>query len=380
VFSLSRSDVATLLANPSTHVRAEVAAKLARELDNPQLSENELRMAQDIIRIMAKDVEATVRRALSQGLRHSRRLPHDVALRFAKDIERVALPTLIDSCVLTDDDLVAIVSCSGAAKQEAIASRPNLSEQVSGALIANAQEAAVSALMRNQSARISERSLSAAVEHFAGNAVIKECIVRRESLPPSIAERLVALISNQLRNYLVSHHDLPISVATDIVLQAREQATLDLSNGCHEEDLEQLVRQMHRGRRLTPFLLLRALCLGDMEFAEVALAAMANVPVTNARLLIHDAGPNGLKSLFERAELPPRLFAPIRIAVDIVKGTRLDGAEHDHQRYRARIIARILTQFENFGQDDVDYFLDKLGDVLARGYHEDHATLAFHDR
>jgi uncharacterized protein (DUF2336 family) len=368
VFSLSQADVTVLLADHSTHVRAEVAGKLAQELDNPLLTESELRMAQDIVRIMAKDVESTVRRALSQGLRHSRRLPHDVALRFAKDVERVALPTLIDSCVLTDDDLVAIVRGSCGAKQEAIAGRSNLSEEVSGVLIASAQESAVAALMRNQAARISETSLGAAVERFAGSAIVKESIVKRENLPPKIAERLVALVSVHLKNYLVSHHELPTSVATDIVLQAREQATLDLSSGCHEEDLEQLVRQMHLSRRLTPFLLLRALCLGDMDFVEVALAVMANVPIANSRLLIHDAGPNGLKSLIERAELPPRLFTAVRIAVDVVKGTRLDGEEHDRERYRARVIARILTQFENFAQDDLEYLLDKLGDVLTLGY------------
>lgn len=365
VLSLSQSDVARLLANPSTQVRADVAGKLAQELDNPQLSESELRMAQDVIRLMARDVEATVRRTLSQGLRHSTRLPHDVAVRFARDVEAVALPTLLSSEVLTDDDLIEVIAGNSVLKQETIANRANVSETVSDALIVGAHGDAVSTLMRNQGARITEASLNAAVDRFPDNDAVKDGMARREVLPIRVAERLVALVSHQLKTYLVSHHELPTALATDIVLQAREQATLQLSSFCGDDDLEQLALQMHRSGRLTPFLVLRALCLGHMEFVEAAMAAMTNVPVANVRLLIHDAGPNGLRSLLERSGLPARLFPAVRVAVDVVKSTRFDGEAHDLERYRARVIARILTQFENFNQDDLDYLLDKLGDVLT---------------
>ena len=52
--SLSQADVEKLLAEPSPHVRAEVAGKLAQEIDNPKLTADELNLAQDVVRIMAK--------------------------------------------------------------------------------------------------------------------------------------------------------------------------------------------------------------------------------------------------------------------------------------------------------------------------------------
>ena len=67
VSSLTQFDVARLLAEPSPHVRAEVASKLAAEIDSPRLTEAELKLAQDIVGVMAKDVEATVRQAFSQS-------------------------------------------------------------------------------------------------------------------------------------------------------------------------------------------------------------------------------------------------------------------------------------------------------------------------
>jgi uncharacterized protein (DUF2336 family) len=363
--SLTQADVARLLAEPSASVRAEVAGKLAGDIDNPLLTDSELQLAHDVVRIMAKDVEVAVRQALSHSLRHATNLPHDVALRLANDVEVVAQPILTESPVLTDADLIEIVQHGSAKKQEAIASRTEVSEPVADAVISNATETAVAALMGNATARIAADSLGKAVERFAHSDRVKSGMVHRANLPVTIAERLVVMVSERLQAYLVSHHELPPSLATDIVLQGRERATLHLSHGSSPQDLERLVSQMRRHGRLTPFLVLRALCLGDMAFFETAMAAMAKVPVLNARILVHDAGPNGLTSLYEKSGMPPRLLPAVRVAVDVVRGTEFDGGERDRERYRSRVITRILTQFEDLPQDDLDYLLDKLGDVLT---------------
>jgi uncharacterized protein (DUF2336 family) len=363
--SLTQADVARLLAEPSASARAEVADKLAHEIDSDALTPAELRIAHDIVRAMAQDAELAVRQALSDSLRGARQLPHDVALRLAADVEAVALPILVSSPVLTDADLVALVKGSSSPKQEAIAGRADLSEQVADALVTEGSEAAVAPLMENPGARISEASLGTAIDRFAASDRVKTGMVHRAKLPVAIAERLVVMVSEMLQSYLVRHHELPISLATDLVLRSRERATLKFSLGSGAQELERLVRQMYRNQRLTPMLVLRALCLGDLPFFEVAMAVMANVRVDNARILIHDAGPKGLASLYEKAGMPLRLLPAVRVAVDVVRGTEFDGGERDHERYRSRVINRILTQFEDLPQDDLDYLLDKLGDVLS---------------
>jgi len=364
VSSLTQADVARLLAEPSTSARAELADKLASELDSSQLTEAELQIAHDIVRIMAKDVELAVRRSLSHSLRRARHLPHDVALRLASDVEAVALPILADSPVLTDADLIDLVRHGSSRKQETIASRDGVPERVVDILVTEGSETAVAALMGNARARIAEASLATAIDRFGDSDRVKANMVHRADLPVTIAERLVVMVSDRLQAYLVSHHELPVSLATDMVLQSRERATLHLSLGSSEQELLRLVRQMHRNHRLTPLLVLRALCLGDLAFFEVAMAVMAGIPPINARTLIHDAGPSGLASLYGQAGMPPRLLPAVRVAVDVVRGTEFDGGEHDRERYRARVIIRILTQFEDLPQEDLDYLLDKLGDVL----------------
>ncbi len=362
---LSQSDVARLLAEPSPHVRAEVAGKLAQEIDSPRLTESELQMAEDIIRVMAKDVEVVVRKALSQSLRRASRLPRDVAIRLANDVEAVALPILTSSQVLSDEDLVEIVRRGSSVKQEAIASRPNVSEIVSDALITTASEKAVATLMTNATAHISDQSMNKVVDRFSDSDLVKESMIKRENLPVTVTERLVTIVSERLKDYLVSHHEMPPNVAADIILQGRERSIINITSNSNEEDVEKLVAQMYRNKRLTPSLVLRSLCMGDVVFFEAALAIMANVPLINARILIHDAGRKGLQSLYEKASLPPRLLPAVRVAIDVVHETELDGGARDLERYRARVIERVLTQFEDFGPEDLDYLLGKLGDVLT---------------
>lgn len=363
--SLTQADVARLLAQPSVAIRTEVAGKLAQEIDSPVLGEAELQMAHDILRILAKDVEQEVRSALSVSLRSAKRLPHDVAMRLANDVEAVALPILIDSPVLTEPDLLELIAHSSSRKQVAIAGRGHVSETVADALTRQGTEDAVAALLANPGARIADASLGTAIDRFGGSERVKTTMAHRASLPATVAERLVAVVSENLQAYLVGHHDVPAGLASDIVLQSRERATLAYSLGTDEQELEQLVWHMHRMERLTPLLVLRAICVGDTAFFEMAMAVMADVPVANARILIHDAGEKGLVSLYERTGMPARLLPAVRVALNVVHGTEFDGGERDKERYRSRVITRILTQFQDLPQEDVDYLLDKLGDVLT---------------
>lgn len=362
--SLSSHDVARLMAEPSPDLRAELATKIAADLSASDLSAGEVRMAQDIVRILARDVEEKVRASLSRGLRHSPNLPRDVARKLADDIEYVALPMLADSLVLTDQDLIEIVRHGSSMKQEAIASRANLAGGVSEALITHGSEPAVVVLMSNNSAVITESGFDRAVTRFADSNMVKEAMVLRDKLPMTVAERLVTMVSKRLQGYLVKAHALAPATAADIVLTSREHAIIHLSMGASDEDLRQMVTQMHRNGRLTPTLVLRALCTGDIAFFEAAMAAMCDVPLDNAQILIHEPSRRGLAALYRKAAMPPELYRAVKAAVDVVDETRFDGERRDLERFRSRVISRVLTLVESVDAADADYLLDKLGDVL----------------
>jgi uncharacterized protein (DUF2336 family) len=363
--SLSSADVARLMAEPSADLRAELATKVADDLSGHALTVAEVKLGQDIVRILARDVEESVRASLSRGLRHCTNLPRDVARKLATDVEYVALPVLADSLVLTDEDLIEIVRHGSSLKQEAIASRPNLTETVSGAIIDHAGEPAVVVLMGNNSAAIADDKFDHAVTRFADSTRVKEAMVLRDKLPVAVAERLVTMVSKALQAHLVKVHDLAPATAADIVLRSREREIIRLSQGASDTDLRQMIGQMHRNGRLTPSLIMRALCTGDIAFFEAAMAARSDIPVDNAQILIHEASRKGLQALYRRAEMPEALYGAVRAAVDVVDETGFDGEPRDLERFRSRVITRVLTLVDTVDPADADYLLDKLGDVLV---------------
>lgn len=361
--SLTKADVEKLMCDPSPETRAGTIGKIASRFGGGGFSDSERRLAEEIFRIMARDVEVQVREALSEHLKECPQIPHDVALSLAKDVDSVAIPVLEFSQVLTEDDLVEIINASDAAKQSAVARRETVSEMVSDALVDTRNEDVVVTLMDNVGAEISDRSFEKAIDHFGESEKVNERMAYRAKLPVGIAERLVTMVSDKLKDHLATHHELSPQVTTDLVLGMRERATLSLVRaGVESGEVEELVLQLHENSRLTPSIILRALCMGDLAFFEAALARRAGVSVVNARMLIYDGGDLGLKSIYDKALLPKALLPAVKMAVEVARETGYDGQENDRERFTKRMIERVLTQFEDMdiGSDNLEYLLAKL--------------------
>jgi len=358
--ALSLADVKRLLADPSAETRAELAAKVAEQFKRT-LTPQERRIAEEIVRAMTRDAVMRVREALAEHLKDSPHLTRDAALTLARDVDKVAVLVLQHSPVLSDEDLIALMSSASSAKLRAIARRASVSEPVSAAMVATDDRAAIAALIDNAGAEIAEPTLHAVVTRHGGNVEIDAAMARRPSLPLPILERLVAEASDQLRQILIQRHDLPDRIAGDLVFQIRERATVELLTPLSQEmETGELVAHLKSVGRLTPSIMLRALCVGDLSFVEAAFATLGRVPLHNARALMHDAGPLGLKSLYDHVGLPKSMFRAFRVALEVARQTPHDGGELDRERRQRRIIERILTQFEDVGTENLDYLLERL--------------------
>ncbi|MGE4528761.1 MAG: DUF2336 domain-containing protein [Rhodospirillaceae bacterium] len=369
---LTEGDVRKLLADPSADNRAETAAKLALQFDQGNLSASERTMAEQIFRIMVKDAEVRVREALAINLKENPNVPHDVAVTLAKDVDQVALPVLQFSELLSDEDLVQIIRSQNPSKQKAIAERAHVSATVAEAIVEDAGKEAVVALVANEGAEISEKSLDRVIDKFGADEDVQAPMVRRSVLPVTIVERLVHQVSENLREHLLTHHEMPASIAADLILQARERATIGLSTDSSEDDVERLVNQLYNNGRLTPSIILRALCMGDMKFFEYAMARRIGIPVLNARMLIHDSGELGLDGLYSKSGMPRSFYPAVKAAISVAKEMSYDGEEGDRERYARRMLERVLTQYGDLGvdfdNDDLEYLLTKMNSLPATSH------------
>jgi len=372
---LTQADVQRLLENPSSEHRREAARKISTAYSAEALSPEERQIAEDILGVLARDVELNVRAALSENLKKYSGLSHDIALTLAGDVDTVALPILSFSEVLTEDDLIEIVRSQGVTKQTAVAGRPMVAERVSEALVETGNEEVVATLVANDGAEISERTYGKVLDDFGDNEKINASLVHRHSVPVSVVERLVHLVSEKLQAELVERHELPNGVALDLIIQSRERATLGLlASDATIMDVTQLINQLQDAGRLTPSIIVRAICMGDIEFFNVALSVLAKIPLGAARALVHDAGSLGLPAVLDRAGVPEDLFPAFRAAVEVANETEYDGGSHDRERFSRRMLERILTCMENPGSDlgegTADYLLKRFSGLDVPGMTE----------
>jgi len=358
---LTEQDIERLMRGETPEQRASVAHRVCRRIALDVLSDREKAFADEIMGILAEDSADLVRRTLSVTLRNSPVLPREIALKLAQDIEAVAIPVLQDSPVFTDEDLIELVLAVTAAKQAAIANRDTLSITLTEVISEHGAVEAVRAASRNEGAEFSDKAFDDTIRRFGQDEIVQTGLIKREFIPTHIAEKMVSLVSGQLFDLLVNRHELPAQMAIDLAGSARERATIDLvEQAGRTHDLPRFVSQLNLNGRLSHSLIMRALCCGQMPFVEHSLAELSGVGHQRVWLMIHDAGPLGLQAVFDRAGLPRKMLPAFRAAVNVFHETSHDGGPNDRARFRARMIERVLTQFQAIPKDDLEYLLDKL--------------------
>ena len=179
-----------------------------------------------------------------------------------------------------------------------------------------------------------------------------------------MTERLITMVSDNVREHLVSHHALTAETALQISLSTRERASIDLVDQAgRAADVRSFAAHLNKAGRLTPSLMLRALAHGHMSFLEHAIAELSAVPHHRAWLMVHDAGPLGLKAIYERAGLPARLYPAFRAGIDTYHALEREGGLSDRDKLQERMLERFLTQPQPATREDMDYLIDKLDRV-----------------
>lgn len=355
---LTDAHLRALRANPSGAVRADIAAAIAADVAAAALSEREAAIARQILEILSQDVERSVRQALAEQLKQSPFLPREIAVALARDIaDEVALPILQYSPVFGDADLVLHVRAGPPARRLAVARRSVVSPALGDVLAETGDPAVVEAVLANPGADLAEPTLLKVALRFRGDAAIEERLVERPTLPLTVCEVLIACVSAALRDRLVARHHIPEFLAEELAAHAREAVLIDTLAGDGAAAGERLAAHLQERRRLTPTLVLRALCGGDLGFFEAAMARLAGLPAAQARALIYDRRVGGLRAIYQRAALPPELFRAFRVAV----GAVLDGhLRRGPAAYVEHVVGQLVFAYDDLCPAGIEHVLAQL--------------------
>ncbi len=121
--------------------------------------------------------------------------------------------------------------------------------------------------------------------------------------------------------------------------------------------LSELVAHLIAAAELTPALLLRGVCAGNVSLLAEALAQLAGVDPDRAHDLCVAGPSSALDALFRKARLPEGGIAVFRAALSVWADMGLDDRPGARAQFSRRMLERVLTRYEGMAEDDSDHLL-----------------------
>lgn len=358
--ALTAHDVSRLISEPTPLARIDVLQKISDNYNTGLLEGGERAVAEQIFRILLRDTERQVRRVLAESLKDNPNVPRDVVITLSRDeADEVALPMIQFSQVLTEQDVLDIIrGTENMTRRVAVAGRKHVTTRVTAALLDVQEPGIITQLLQNPGADISESQLGRVLREYSGSEDVLSAMVSRAGLPMTVVEKLVTMVSHNLAESLQKKYQFKADLLTQETDQSREQATLQLlAKTTEANEVDALVNQLHAFHRLTPSIIIMALCRGNLRFFESALARLSSIPVSNARALINDKGDLGFRAIYAKANLPEAFFYAIKLVVQIVRDSEDEGITPATPAYANRLIERILFLAEGKEIDNLSYIL-----------------------
>ncbi len=362
---LTSQDVKNLSKNLQTENKSVVAQKVSAYYNGRTVTPKGLRLAEDIFRIMVRDVEAKVRQVLAESLKNTHNLPEDIVQSVIKDTDAVAVPFIKYYADLNAEDLIKILDIPSINKQKAVAQRLNLPNEISEYIVERCPEEVVGVLISNETANIHEKTYNTIVEKYRQSEDIKKRLVYRTELPTSVIEKIANSLSEDLKRRLILSHNLPADLATDIIEEVKEKTTLRISEDySSDKQIEELVHQLYTSNRLTPNLVVRSICMGDLKFFEYALVYLSNTPIIEVRKILFNTSVDFMiRNLLRKAFIPKTMFPAVFSALKIIKEIRFDCRKNNRKSFAHKVIERILTygpNNEEMSEEDINYLVSKI--------------------
>lgn len=190
-----------LARDASPEARARLAAQTAdlflsdtSEADSPQVT-----LYGEVLARLYQYARQDVRAKLSAALALCDWAPVELVRELARDTFDIAQPVIAFCPVLDDEGLIDVVRTCGIEHRVCVASRDNIGEAVTTALIDARETQVIAALADNQSARISPDSFARAMDLVREDPKLTDALVSRPDLPATLVATAYAMAGRDAR-------------------------------------------------------------------------------------------------------------------------------------------------------------------------------------
>ena len=327
--------------------RIALAVQLAAFLANDATPGGERNQVVPTVLKLAVDPVTDVRKTLAVALSPVRNLNADVVFSIISDEDEIALPFLAATPSLNHWHMLAVLRVGDASRQRGVALRPDLSAEARAFILKSADIEVAVALFDNPSVRFNTEEYHALYGRFGQAGDIVERLLACADLPLDIRILQAKRASNRMHQLLAERGWVPANDAAELVADAEETAMLRILVEANEAEIASVVPFLVSKAMLTPSIVVRAACLGEMHVVEWALAHLAGLPVAKARDAMQGRGLMRFRALYNKSGLPSACFGILQAAADVANDEREEGIALDSEGFGRRLIEALMTRYES---------------------------------
>lgn len=201
-------------------------------------NDRETALFDDVLQLVAAEMQDGVLVELSERFADAPDAPVGLMRDLANHSFEIASPVLRRSKVLDEKTLLQVVNYQSQQHIAAVATRDDVSETISDAIVKFGDDTALDALMRNESAQMSRPSMETAVDRARRNNVLHEAVVKRRDLPLDLLNEMYFVVESKLRDQILQRNasvdpatlDAALSKARERMKQSAGATTAETKN------------------------------------------------------------------------------------------------------------------------------------------------------
>ena len=353
VESVTGLDVTVLEAVIDTGgVMARVA--LARQLctliaadDTPQ---HERESVLPVMLKLALDEERAVRAVLAEELSSIAAVPADLLFCVIAGEDDIALPFLKITPALDPWHMLAVLRVGDEARQCTVASRHDITAEAAAYIIKSSPVPVVLALMDNELVKLELADMHALYARLGQSGDLVDRLLAMPNLPLDIRITQAKRAATRMRQMMAEKSWLPANDASELVSDAEDSAILQVLATAPVEELLRGIDFLAAKHMLTPALIIRAACLGEMRVVEASLALLGGSSPQRTAGLMYGRG--AMKSLVSKCGLPASCAGVLQAYADVVMEARAEGLNLGRESFGRRLLEALMTRYELLSPHD----------------------------
>lgn len=270
-----------------------------------------------VLETLSEEMETAVRAELAARFALAPNAPAGLIRRLAEDHIEVAGPVLRGSTVLTDEDLIGVVSRQGQDHMRAVSGRSEVSEAVSDIIVERGDDQTLGVLLRNDGAQLSRAASETAVERAKSNPDLHAPAVERKNLPADLLNDMYFVVEARLRQQILEQNAQMDPELLEAALAAGRTrvATDDGALPPDYADSQAYVEELYAAGQLTPQMLIRFLRSKGRTPFLVALSRLSDVDFHTARSIVDRRDLDALSIICKAADIDRAIFLTYAVSL-----------------------------------------------------------------